>query len=46
VQSLVGVIVGPLTTAITAALYLELRARKGLLDQGFLRAKLVRFEGS
>ena len=33
-------------TAITAALYLELRARKGSLDQGVLRAKLARFDGS
>lgn len=44
VQSLVGAIVGPLATAITAALYLELRARKGLLDQTVIRAKLARFD--
>lgn len=44
VQSLAAAIVTPLGTAITAALYLELRARKGLEDQAVLRGKLARFD--
>lgn len=44
VQSLVNSILTPMGIAVTAALYLELRARKGLIDQSHLRAKLARFD--
>jgi hypothetical protein len=44
VQSLVNAIVGPIGAAIVAVLYLELMARKDLLDQEVLRANLARFD--
>lgn len=43
-QSLVNAIVGPMGAAIVAVLYLELMARKDLLDQDALRANLARFD--
>lgn len=44
VQSLVNAIVGPMGASIVAVLYLELMARKDLLDQESLRANLARFD--
>ena len=44
VQSLVNAIVGPMGAAIVAVLYLELMARKELLDQEALRTNLARFD--
>jgi hypothetical protein len=44
VQSLTTALVTPLGTAIVTGLYLELRARKGMLDQQALRANLARFD--
>jgi hypothetical protein len=43
VQSLTTAVVTPLGTAIVTGLYLELRARKGVLDQEALRTNLARF---
>lgn len=44
VQALLNAVITPMGTAIIAVLYLELRARKGALDQQDLRAKLARFD--
>ena len=44
VQALLNAITTPMSTAVIAALYLELRARKGVLDQQVLRANLARFD--
>ena len=44
VQSILNAITAPMSTAVVAALYLELRARKGVLDQQALRANLARFD--
>jgi hypothetical protein len=44
VQSITAAVVTPLGTAIVTGLYLELRARKGMLDQQALRANLARFD--
>ena len=44
VQSILNAITTPMSTAVVAALYLELRARKGVLDQQALRANLARFD--
>jgi hypothetical protein len=44
IQSVLNGILTPMTTAIVAVLYLELMARKGLLDQEVLRARLARFD--
>ncbi len=44
VQALVSAVTTPMGTAVLTALYLELRARKGVLDQQDLRAKLARFD--
>ena len=45
VASLVNAVLAPMGVAIGAVLYLELKARKGVLDQTSLRAKLARFDG-
>jgi hypothetical protein len=42
--ALVSAIVTPMGVAIAAALYLELSARKGVLDQSSLRRNLARFD--
>ena len=42
--ALVSAIVTPIGVAVTAALYLELSARKGVLDQASLRRNLPRFD--
>jgi hypothetical protein len=44
VQALVSAVTTPIGTAVIAALYLELRARQGNLDQQDLRGKLARFD--
>jgi hypothetical protein len=44
IQALLSAVTTPIGTAILTALYLELRARKGVLDQQDLRAKLARFD--
>jgi hypothetical protein len=44
VQSTFNAIIGPMGAAIVSVLYLELKARKGLLDQEVLRANLARFD--
>jgi hypothetical protein len=44
IQALLNAITTPMSTAFVAALYLELRARKGVLDQQALRANLARFD--
>ena len=44
IRSLLNAITTPISTAVIAALYLELRARKGVLDQQALRANLARFD--
>lgn len=44
VQSLLNAVVIPIGIAIVTVLYLELRARKGLLDQAALQRKLARFD--
>jgi hypothetical protein len=44
VQALLNAVLTPLGTAVIAALYLELRARKGTLDQQTLRTNLARFD--
>ena len=44
VQSLTTALVTPLGTAIVTGLYLELRARKGMLDQQAMQANLARFD--
>jgi hypothetical protein len=44
VQSLLNAVVTPIGIAIVTVLYLELRARKGLLDQAALRRNLARFD--
>jgi hypothetical protein len=44
IQALLSAVTTPMGTAVLAALYLELRARKGVLDQQDLRAKLARFD--
>jgi hypothetical protein len=46
VQSLVSGLVTPLGISVVAALYLELRARKGVLDQTLLRSRLARYDAS
>jgi hypothetical protein len=43
-QALLSAVTTPMSTAVLAALYLELRARKGILDQQDLRTKLARFD--
>ncbi|MGH2681291.1 MAG: hypothetical protein ACRDG8_12580 [Actinomycetota bacterium] len=44
IQSLLNALVTPMGTAIVTALYLELRARAGVLDQASLRRNLARFD--
>lgn len=44
IQALLNAVITPMSTAVIAALYLELRARKGVLDQQALRANLARFD--
>jgi hypothetical protein len=44
IQALVNAITTPMSTAVIAALYLELRARMGVLDQQALQANLARFD--
>lgn len=44
IQSILNGVLTPMTTAIVAVLYLELMARKGLLDQEVLRRNLARFD--
>jgi hypothetical protein len=44
IQALMNAITTPMSTAVLAALYLELRARKGVLDQQALQANLARFD--
>lgn len=44
IQALLNAITTPMSTAVVAALYLELRARKSVLDQQALRATLARFD--
>jgi hypothetical protein len=44
IQGLLSAVTTPMSTAVIAALYLELRARKGVLDQEALRANLARFD--
>jgi hypothetical protein len=44
IQALLNAITTPMSTAVIAALYLELRARKGVLDQQALQANLARFD--
>jgi hypothetical protein len=44
IQALLNAITTPMSAAVVAALYLELRARKGVLDQQALQANLARFE--
>jgi hypothetical protein len=44
IQALLSAVTTPMGTAVIAALYVELRARKGPLDQEVLRANLARFD--
>ena len=44
IQALLNAITTPMSAAVVAALYLELRARKGVLDQQALQANLARFD--
>jgi hypothetical protein len=44
IQALLNAITTPMSTAVIAALYLELRARTGVLDQQALQANLARFD--
>ncbi|HEX5937575.1 MAG TPA: hypothetical protein VFZ75_07815 [Actinomycetota bacterium] len=44
IQSFLNGLLTPMTTAIVAVLYVELMARKGLLDQEALRRNLARFD--
>jgi hypothetical protein len=44
IQALLNAITTPMSTAVIAALYLEVRARKGVLDQQALQANLARFD--
>jgi hypothetical protein len=44
IQALLNAVITPMSTAVIAALYLELRARKGVLDQEALRTNLARFD--
>jgi hypothetical protein len=44
IQSVLNGILTPISTAVVAVLYLELMARKGLLDQEVLRRNLARFD--
>jgi hypothetical protein len=44
IQAVVNGLVTPMTTAIVAVLYVELLARKSVLDQGVLRTNLARFD--
>lgn len=44
IQALLSAVTTPMGTAVITALYLELRARKGVLDQQALRANLARFD--
>lgn len=44
IQALLTAVTTPMSTAVIAALYLELRARKGTLDQQALRTNLARFD--
>lgn len=44
IQALLSAVTTPIGTAVLTALYLELRARKGVLDQQDLQAKLARFD--
>ena len=44
VQALLNALLTPMSTAVITALYLELHARKGTLDQQALRANLARFD--
>lgn len=44
IQALLNAITTPMSTAVIAALYLELRARKSVLDQQALQANLARFD--
>ena len=44
IQALLNAVITPMSTAVIAALYLELHARKGTLDQQALRANLARFD--
>ena len=43
-QALMNAVTTPMSTAVIAALYLELRARKTVLDQQALQANLARFD--
>jgi hypothetical protein len=43
--ALTSALTTPIGVAITSALYLELSARKGVLDQASLRRRLSRFDG-
>jgi hypothetical protein len=44
IQALLNAVITPMSTAVIAALYLELHARKATLDQQALRANLARFD--
>ena len=44
IQALLTAVTTPMSTAVIAALYLELHARKGTLDQQTLRTNLARFD--
>jgi hypothetical protein len=44
VQSVLNAILTPMGTAVVAAMYLELRGRKGIVDQASLRSNLARFD--
>jgi len=44
IQALLNAVLTPLGTAVITALYLELHARKGTLDQQALRTNLARFD--
>ena len=44
VQAVLNALLTPMSTAVITALYLELHARKGTLDQQALRANLARFD--
>jgi MFS family permease len=46
INALVSAIVTPIGVTIAAALYLELSARKGVLDQASLRRNLARFDAA
>jgi hypothetical protein len=44
IQALLNAVITPMSTAVIAALYLELHARKDTLDQQALRTNLARFD--